>query len=714
MKSLKMLFNSVLIAISIDICYSQIPEVMWKYNFGSSQWDKGNAILMTNDGGFLLGGYAGINDFDVTEIHGFSDYWLVKLNSLGIMEWEKSYGGSSLDYCRDVKQTFDGGFIMVGSTYSNDGDITSFQGDVDCWVVKVNSIGNLEWQKSLGGSDGDAGFSIAVTSDSGYIIAAGTNSQDGDVFEGTSEGSSDWWIVKLNTSGDIEWEKTYGSPFFDDGAMDVIQDTYGNFVLVGSAYGGGDVTINNGLGDFWVIKLDANGNLIWEKSFGGSSTDIAYSLVETSDKGYLVSGETYSNDGDVVGFHGGTQDCWLIKLDSLGNDIWKKCYGGSDADVAFSIILLMDSCYVFAGASRSSDFDLSENKGITDFWIVKIDSLSNIIYEKSIGGSDYDNAYGILETSDSDLVVSGYSRSNDFDVSENNGDFDYWIVKLGICNTPYYADIDGDGFGDILNDSLACELPLGYVLDSTDCNNANNLIYPGATDICNSVDDNCNGIIDEDAIFTVYYADLDGDAFGALLQDSVSCNFPFGYVLDSTDCNDTNNLIYPGATEICDYLDNDCDGTIDDNLAYIQSYEDADGDNYGNIFVDSLSCDIPEGFVLNDSDCDDTDPNIYPGAEELLNGVDDDCNDIIDEGLNLAYVEINSMKVYPNPTDKILNIEWSEQEAGIFEIINISGEIIETTPIIFPVNHLNIDKYPPGIYIIKTYVHPQVVSFIIY
>ena len=195
---------------------------------------------------------------------------------------------------------------------------------------------------------------------------------------------------------------------------------------------------------------------------------------------------------------------------------------------------------------------------------------------------------------------------------------------------------------------------------------------------------------------------MDGDGYGNGLVDSSSCFTPLGFVLNSTDCNDTSNLIYPGAIEICDYLDNDCNGIIDDNLSYIQSFEDADGDNYGNIFVDSLSCDIPDGFVLNDSDCDDTDPNIYPGTEELLNGIDDDCNDLIDEGLYLENISIDGIKIYPNPTQGLLYIEWSNPTPTSLQLININGQVIFSIETVLPRNIIDVGNYPSGIYLIKS------------
>lgn len=218
------------------------------------------------------------------------------------------------------------------------------------------------------------------------------------------------------------------------------------------------------------------------------------------------------------------------------------------------------------------------NNGANDFWAVKIDSNGEIIWQKSLGGSNEDLIPNIVQTSDNNYVMAGFSQSSDFDLTENNGDFDYWVVKLSTCNELYYADNDGDGFGDLLNDSMACNLPVGYVSDSSDCNDTNELIFPTAIDLCNSIDDNCNGLIDEDAIFTTWYSDADGDNFGDMFNDSISCFDLLEYVIDNTDCNDLNAEINPAAVEICNSIDDNCNTLIDEGLTIYTFYVDADGD----------------------------------------------------------------------------------------------------------------------------------------
>ena len=201
--------------------------------------------------------------------------------------------------------------------------------------------------------------------------------------------------------------------------------------------------------------------------------------------------------------------------------------------------------------------------------------------------------------------------------------------------TTYYADVDGDGYGDLNATTLACLQPFGYVLDNTDCDDTDATINPGATESCNGIDDNCDGTIDE-GVETTYYADVDGDGYGDLNSTTLACLQPFGYVLDNTDCDDTDATINPGATESCNGIDDNCDGTIDEGVETTY-YADVDGDGYGDLNATTLACLQPFGYVLDNTDCDDTDATINPGATESCNGIDDNCDGTIDEGVETTY-----------------------------------------------------------------------------
>lgn len=698
----------VLIIFSMLNLFAQAPEIEWQKTLGGSGYDASYSICEAIEGGYIIAGDTWSNDGDVTEYAGTGDIWVAKIDFTGEIEWEKTYGGSGWEQAYQIEQTLDSGFILVGFSTSIDGDLSENNGFDDVWIVKINSAGIIQWQKTYGGTSSDRATSVIVLDDGGYTIAGLSSSNDGDV--SGNHGEADYWILNINSSGDLIWQKCYGGNA-DDQAQSITSTIDGGFVIVGhSSSNNGDVFGNHGLGDYWAIKIDGDGILQWQNTYGGSNYDDAFSVVNTNDSSYIILGYTQSIDGDIIGFHGGISDYWVVKIDSNGVLIWQKCFGGSFSEEGFSINKSIDNTYILAGHSGSNDGDVSGHHGATgysDFWIVNIDAIGNIIWEKSLGGSSTDEALSVLQTSDLGHIVTGWAQSTDGDITEHHGidiNWDFWIVKLSPPCIPitFYKDNDGDGFGSTLIDTTTCNLPLGYVIDNTDCNDLNAEINPAAIEICNDTDDNCNGIIDEGLTINTFYLDADVDNYGNADIFIISClEIIAGYVFDSTDCNDTNNLIYPGAIEICDYLDNDCDGIIDDNLTYIHSFEDADSDNYGNIDVDSLSCEIPDGFVEDDSDCDDNNPFIYPGADEILNGLDDDCNGLTDEGLAINETILNSIKIYPNPTEDILFIEYASYDVSTMEIINISGQILWKDDIVSALTEIDVSKFTSGIYLMK-------------
>ena len=286
---------------------------------------------------------------------------------------------------------------------------------------------SIEWQVCLGGTDTDKGFSLQQTSDGGYVVAGYASSNDGDV--SGNQGEEDFWIVKLNSDGGLVWQKSLGGSS-DDRARSVQQTSDGGYVVVGFAISNdGDVSGNHGDRDYWIVKLDSDGDLVWQKCLGGSSDDRARSVQQTSDGGYIVAGSTYSNDGDVSGNHG-ERDYWIVKLDVDGNLIWQKCLGGTDNELALSVRQITDGGYIVGGSAVSTDGDVSGNHGDRDYWIVKLDADGNLVWQKALGGLESDVATSVRQTSDGGYVVGGSSSSNNGDVSGNNGDSDYWIVKL--------------------------------------------------------------------------------------------------------------------------------------------------------------------------------------------------------------------------------------------------------------------------------------------
>jgi hypothetical protein len=233
----------------------------------------------------------------------------------------------------------------------------------------------------------------------------------------------------LDSFGNILWQQTLGGTN-DDIAQSVIQTSDLGFIVVGqSASIDGDITESSGSNDMWVVKLDVNGNMLWQKSFGGSSSDNAFSVEQTNDEGFIISGFSNSTDGDVSG-NQGVIDFWIIKLDLNGNLVWQKMLGGNLNDWSWHVEQTCDGGYLVSGHTFSTQGQVTENNGQDDYWLVKLNSEGNIIWEKSLGGSGYEEDCYALEVDCSHYIVSGVSTSNDGDVNGNHGGSDFWLAKL--------------------------------------------------------------------------------------------------------------------------------------------------------------------------------------------------------------------------------------------------------------------------------------------
>ncbi len=407
---------------------AQAPSIEWQKSLGGTGDEEAKAIQQTTDGGYVVAGYSKSINGDVTGNHGGSyDYWVVKLDSAGTIAWQKSIGGTASDGAYFIQQTTDGGYVVAGSSISNDGDVTGNHGSNDYWVVKLDSTGTIEWQKSLGGTTSDIANSIQQTSDYGYVVAGHSYSINGDVTD--NHGNMDYWVVKLDSTGAISWQKSLGGTGYDD-ATSIQQTIDGGYIVAGqSSSTDGDVTGNHGDWDYWVVKLDNTGAISWQKSFGGSGADLGQSIQQTIDGGYVVAGRSSSTDGDVTGNHG-DWDYWVVKLDNTGAISWQKSFGGSGADLGQSIQQTIDGGYVVAGWSNSINGDVVGNQGSYDYWVVKLSSTGDINWQKSIGGTRSDYAESIQQTTDGEYVVAGWSYSINGDVTNNHGGVDYWVVKL--------------------------------------------------------------------------------------------------------------------------------------------------------------------------------------------------------------------------------------------------------------------------------------------
>ncbi len=381
------------------------------------------------------------------------DTVIVEVSDPFVILWEKYYGGSSRENSESMVLTPDGGSILTGYAESSDGDIKSHLGDRDFWVIKLSSEGILEWEKSYGNGSYDYANCVITTSDGGYMVVGSNRAAGIDVTN--NMGSDDFWVVKLNGNGDIQWENSFGGSGTDV-AKDVAETIAGDFVITGYS-GSNDNHKSEAMGsmDAWTIKIDNLGSLIWEVSQGGEANDIATSIVLSNDGGTVIGGYTQSSTGSISPSLG-ADDFFISKLDSDGNVIWVKRYGGSSYEYLTDITSLTDGSFYLIGASQSNNIDVSANAGNRDFWVVKIDENGEVIWEKPLGGSKQDYGQGISSTSDGGCVVTGYSYSNDNDASESFGESDFWVVKLNSSgHIDWEKSFGGQGYDQA---SAICEL----------------------------------------------------------------------------------------------------------------------------------------------------------------------------------------------------------------------------------------------------------------
>jgi len=357
----------------------------WFKHYGGSQVDRGDTIQQTSDGGYIVAGYT------KSYTYGNQDFAIYKLDSDGNKIWFKHYGGSAKDIGYSIQQTSDGGYIVAGETSSYT------YGSSDVAIYRLTSSGTKVWFKHYGGVSQDVCRSIQQTSDGGYIVAGYTYSY--------SYGDTDFAIYKLDSSGTKVWFKHYGGSV-GDVAKSIQQTSDGGYIVTGYTY-----SFSNGNSDIGIYKLNSNGNKQWFKHFGGISSDYGESINQTSDGGYIVAGYTYS-------FSSGGSDFAIYKLNSNGNKVWFKHYGGTNNDPGYSIQQTSEGGYIVAG------FTISYTFGLEDFAIYKLNSSGSKTWFKHYGGVEDDRSFQIQQTSGGGYVVAGYTKSYTY------GNEDFAIYKL--------------------------------------------------------------------------------------------------------------------------------------------------------------------------------------------------------------------------------------------------------------------------------------------
>ena len=387
MKTFGLVF--LLTGILATACLAQLPDSLWSRAIGGLYPDECYSVQQTSEGGYILAGTT--RSFGA----GWYDFWLVKTNANGDSLWSHTFGGSDEDWCYSAQQTSDGGYILAGYTRSFGA------GSADFWLVKTDGDGDSLWSRTFGGTDYDECRSVQETLDGGYILAGYTRS--------FGAGLADFWLVKTDVNGYSLWSRTFGGSSGDECHF-VQQTSDEGYILAGvtASFGGASW-------DGWLVKTDADGDSLWSHAYGGGYYDEFNSVRQTWD-GYILAGVTLS-------YGAGDYDFWLVKTYENGDSVWTRTFGGTGDDRCYSMAQTFDGNYILAGYTGSY------GAGGNDFWLLRADDSGNRLWSRTFGGSNFDRAYSVQQTSDGACIVAGFTYSFGGGTPANDN---FWLVKTGL------------------------------------------------------------------------------------------------------------------------------------------------------------------------------------------------------------------------------------------------------------------------------------------
>ena len=675
----------------INLAYClQAQDFIWAKQMGGTNSEAGTSIAIDGSGNiYTAGHFAGTVDFDpgvgVSNMTsaGQGDFFISKLDASGNFVWAKQFG-NTFDEFTQVIAVDNSGNVFITGNYIGTVDFDPGPGVFNLttgggFVSRLNSSGDFVWAFMIPVMSSNA---IALDlSNNVYITGQFGFSVDMDPGSGTANltalGASDIFVAKYSGNGIYFWAKNFGGTDINTigsqgSGSSIAVDGSGNVYTTGSFQNTVDFNPDAPVYNLtavsdnaFVSKLDNTGAFFWAVQL---NTQFGNAIAVDGSGNVIITGLLNNTNVDfdpgpgqfllstVLGY-----DVFVWKLSASSGFIWAKQMGGTGNEYGYSLAL--DNIgNVFTGGYFGGVVDFDPGPGVFNMtaevinggsFLSKLDASGNFVSAKQIKFPN-DIAIDPTPLTGGLFITGGFGNTVDFDPGPGSfnmtsvGLGDIFILKLGLT-----AVIDADGDG--------------YSVAQGDCNDNNAAIHPGAIEVCNAVDDDCDGLIDE-GVTTTYYRDADVDGYGNAAVTISACSLPSGYVSNSTDCNDANAAIHPGATEVCNGVDDDCDGLIDEGVQTTY-YRDADVDGYGNAGVTILACSVPSGYVSNSTDCNDANAAIHPGAIEVCNGVDDNCNGTIDEGCSAAVtLSIADGTVYEAGGPAIIPVSLSATSASTITV----------------------------------------------
>lgn len=375
---------------------------LWSRTYSGPGNSRVYSVINTSDGGFLMAGALNLNSSGAIN----DDVWLIKLKSDETIDWQKTYGGSTKDVANMVQQTTDGGYIVAGESASfNSGSANS-----DVWVLKLNSLGEIVWEKRYGFGPAERAEAIVQTDDNADGVR-----DDGFILVGFSASLNGLWVIKLNSVGDVSWQQLHTAGLGSAFGYSVQQTADAGFIITGEVYNS-----ISGNRDLWVIKLASDGTMSWQKTYAGADNSAGKSIIQTDDNndgvnddGYIVVGYADTDNTSVI-----NNAVWVLKLASDGSITWQKTFLGAGAEAAYDVIQTSDNGFLVAGTTTS--FGASSN----DFWLIHLLADGSVNWEKRYGGLGGETAYSVQEATDNGFIVVGSSGSF------TAGKTDIWALRL--------------------------------------------------------------------------------------------------------------------------------------------------------------------------------------------------------------------------------------------------------------------------------------------